>query len=91
MSTANRSVAEPFGAILTRAKYIGKRPVSEIAWKMHLRAEPKERVRKAGPEEEAKLFAAMRPDFVPIVGAQEKSGVKRSRRQPPFGKLPFYH
>lgn len=77
-STVNRSVTEPLRAILSRARDIWKRPVSDIAWKAHLLAEPQERVREASPEEEARLFAAMRQDFVPIMRFLLLTGLRRA-------------
>lgn len=53
-------------------------PVCDIAWKAHKLAEPQERVREASPEEEAKLFAAMRSDFIPIMRFLLLTGLRRA-------------
>lgn len=77
-STVNRSVTEPLRAILTRAAEVWGRPVAKVGWKGHLLPEAQERVREASPDEEAKLFAAMRPDFIPVMRFLLLTGLRRA-------------
>lgn len=66
-ATVNRSVTEVLRKVLRRAAKVWKQDVSDIAWREHMLAEPQERVRELRAEEEAALFAAIRPDYHPIV------------------------
>jgi integrase len=61
-STVNRSMTEPLRAILTRAR-LWKQPVQVIDWSAHKLKEPEGIVREASAGEEAKAFAALRPDL----------------------------
>ncbi|MFC6046776.1 tyrosine-type recombinase/integrase, partial [Methylobacterium hispanicum] len=62
-ATVNRSVIEPLRKILNRARRTWKEPVADIAWRDHMLREPRERIRELQAEEEARLFAALRPDY----------------------------
>ncbi|MCJ2051654.1 tyrosine-type recombinase/integrase [Methylobacterium sp. J-070] len=66
-ATVNRTVIEPLRQILNRARQLWKQPVTEIAWRMHVLREPRERVRELRAEEEAHLFAVLRPDYHPAL------------------------
>lgn len=62
-ATVNRSVIEPLRKILNRARRTWKEPVPDIAWRDHMLREPRERIRELQTEEEARLFASLRPDY----------------------------
>jgi integrase len=64
-STVNRSCTELLRAIMRRAR-LWKQPVQEIDWKEHKLAEPEGIVREATADEEAKVFAKLRPSLRPI-------------------------
>lgn len=66
-ATVNRSVTEPLRAIALRARDIWKVPSPDVVWKKHRLKEPQERVREASLDEEAKLMAAIRPDYAPVL------------------------
>jgi integrase len=66
-ATVNRSVTDPLRKILNRARRVWKEPVADISWRDHFLREPKERVRELRAEEEARLFATLRPDYHPII------------------------
>lgn len=66
-ATVNRSVTEPLRKILNRAKRTWKETVADIAWRDHMLREPRERVREMRTEEEARIFAALRADYHPVV------------------------
>jgi integrase len=63
-ATVNRGVVEPLRRVLNRARLWGE-PLALIEWRKHLLTEPRERVRELSVEEEARLFAALRPDLHP--------------------------
>ncbi|OYX04711.1 MAG: hypothetical protein B7Z15_17410 [Rhizobiales bacterium 32-66-8] len=75
-ATVNRTVTEPLRRVLSRAHKHWDQEVQTIHWKDFLLAEPKERVRELRSEEEARLFAALRPDYVPIVRFALLSGCR---------------
>ncbi len=75
-ATVNRSVTEPLRKIITRAAKTWREPVQAIAWKTHLLKEPKERVRELRGDEEARLFAALREDYHPILRFAILTGVR---------------
>lgn len=66
-ATVNRTVTEVLRRILTRAAKVWEEPVSPVQWGKHLLKEPEERVRELRSEEEAALFAALRPDYHAVV------------------------
>jgi integrase len=66
-ATVNRSMTEVLRKIIVRADDTWGEPVPRIKWANHLLREPRERVRELRADEEAKLFAAIRPDYVPII------------------------
>ena len=65
-ATVNRTVTEPLRRVLNRARLWGEH-LPPIEWRKHMLTEPRERVRELRPDEEEKLFAALRPDYHPIV------------------------
>lgn len=75
-ATVNRSVTEPLRKILLRARTVWKEPVPDLAWRDHMLREPRERVRELRADEEARLFAALREDFHPIVRFALVTGVR---------------
>lgn len=66
-ATVNRTVTEVLRAILTRAAKVWQEPVAPIEWRKHMLKEPQERVRELRADEEATLFAALRPDYHAVV------------------------
>lgn len=66
-ATVNRTVTEPLRSIVTRAAKTWHEPVAPVEWRKHLLKEPQERVRELRADEEAALFAALRPDYHAIV------------------------
>lgn len=66
-STVNRTVTEPLRSILRRASEVWAEPVGQVDWKRHRLREPQERVRELRGDEETEMFAALRPDYHPIV------------------------
>lgn len=66
-ATVNRTVTEVLRAILTRAAKVWQEPVAPIEWRKHMLKEPQERVRELRTDEEATLFAALRPDYHAVV------------------------
>jgi integrase len=76
-ATVNRSVTEPLRAILARAALWGQR-VARVEWGAHKLAEAQERIREASQAEETALFAALRPDFRPILRFLLITGLRRA-------------
>lgn len=66
-ATVNRTATEPLRKIMNRARRVWKEPVSEISWRDHFLREPRERVREMRAEEEAAIFAKLRPDYHPVM------------------------
>jgi integrase len=77
-ATVNRYVTEMLRRVLNRARDVWEVEVATIAWKKHLLKEPKERIRELSTEEEARLFAALKPDYHPVVRFALKSGCRLS-------------
>ncbi len=77
-ATVNRTVIEPLRQLLNRARLIWKQPVQEIAWRTHVLREPRERVREMRAEEEAKIFAVLRPDYHPVLRFALITGLRLS-------------
>lgn len=75
-ATINRTALEPLRAILRRAGVVWKQPVAGVQWGEHLLSEPKERVREASADEEARLVEAMRPDYRNILRFALLSGLR---------------
>ncbi len=75
-ATVNRTVTEPLRRVLARARQHWEQPVQDIPWRDFLLAEPKERVRELREEEEARLFAALRPDYHAVVRFALMSGCR---------------
>jgi integrase len=65
-ATVNRTMTEALRRVLNRAKLWGE-TLPVIEWRKFMLGEPKERVRELRADEEAALFAALRPDYHPIV------------------------
>ena len=65
-ATVNRTVTEPLRGVLNRARLWGEL-LPPIEWRKHMLTEPRERIRELRPDEEEKLFAALRPDYHQIV------------------------
>jgi integrase len=66
-ATVNRTVTEPLRRIIRRASEVWHEPVGRVEWKKHILKEPQERVRELKGDEEAALFASLRPDYHAIV------------------------
>lgn len=66
-ATVNRTVTEPLRAILRRAERIWKQNLDMPDWPAHLLAEAQERVRELTAAEEQAYFAAIRPDYAPLM------------------------
>ena len=64
--------------VLNRARDIWEVEVETIAWKKHLLKGPKEHIRELSAEEGARLFAALKPDYHPVVRFALKSGCRLS-------------
>jgi len=77
-ATINRSVTQRLRAVLTRARDTWGATTQSIKWGDLLLAEPEERVRELSHDEEARLFAALRPDYAPIVHFALLSGCRKS-------------
>lgn len=75
-ATVNRSVIEPLRAILRRSQRTWKQRTAEIEWKDHALKEAQERVRELTAEEELRYFAALRPDYHPIIRFALLSGCR---------------
>jgi integrase len=76
-ASVNRSVCEPLRAILRRARRVWKQDVQDIEWRVHFLKEPQERVREASGDEEARLLAAIRPDYAPPLRFAFLTGCRR--------------
>lgn len=77
-ATVNRSVTEPLCAIIRRASGTWKAKVQDITWKTHFLKEPKERVREASQDEEAKMMEDMRDDYGPALQFALLTGCRRA-------------
>jgi integrase len=77
-ATVNRYVTEMLRKVLNRARDVWEVDTPKIKWKAHLLKEPKERVRELSPDEEQRLFAALKADYHPIVLFALKSGCRLS-------------
>jgi integrase len=66
-ATVNRTLTEPLRRVLNRAKLVWGEHVAAINWGKHLQKEPQERIRELRADEEAALFAGLRPDYHAIV------------------------
>ncbi|KPL55535.1 hypothetical protein ABB55_27610 [Prosthecomicrobium hirschii] len=75
-ATVNRSCTEPLRRVLNRAAKVWEEEVAPIDWRQHVLGEPQERVRELGADEEARLFASLRPDYHAIVRFALASGVR---------------
>ena len=76
-ATVNRTVTEPLRRVLRRAAAAWDQTgLPAIAWKEHLLAEPKERVRELKAEEETRIFAGLRADYHPVVAFALLSGCR---------------
>jgi integrase len=75
--TVNRSITEPMRAILRYAEFL-EQPVKRINWREHLLKEDAERVREMSADEEQRLFAAFRQDFLPIIKFLLSTGIRRA-------------
>ena len=76
-ATVNRSALEPLRAILRHADFIGQ-DIARIDWRKLKLKEPPGRVREMTSEEEARLFAALRPDFHALARFLIVTGVRRA-------------
>ena len=76
-ATVNRSVTEPLRAIMKYAEML-EQPVKRIDWGKHLLKEAAPRIRELSSDEEARLFAALRPDYHPIIRFLLVTGVRRA-------------
>jgi integrase len=84
----NRQIVEPMRRLLKYAKTTWKVPLDLEAfnWGALRYAEPAERTRELSPEEELRLWAALRPDYQPICEMYLISG----RRRGDWVKLPKF-
>ncbi|MBY0299841.1 MAG: site-specific integrase [Methylobacterium sp.] len=65
-ATVNRTT-EVLRSIILRAERVWGERVAPVEWRKHRLREPQERVRELRADEEAVLFAALRPDYHPVV------------------------
>lgn len=75
-ATVNRSVTEPLRAIMRRAVTVWRQRVDLPDWKYHLLKEAQERIREMTEDEEARYFAALRPDYHPVMRFALLSGCR---------------
>mgnify|MGYP001806313715 CR=1 FL=1 len=66
-ATVNRTVTELLRRVLNRARRLWAQEVQEIDWASLMLDEPRERVRELRDGEERDIFAALRPDYHPIL------------------------
>lgn len=76
-ATVNREV-QALRRVLRRANRAWKVSVSDVDWGAHLLPEPAERVRELTAAEETALFAALRPDYHPIIRFLLATGVRKA-------------
>lgn len=77
-STVNRTVVELLRTVMFRArKKWEQKDLQEIDWKDQRLSEPKERIRELREEEEVKLLASMRTDYLPAVRFAIVSGLRK--------------
>jgi integrase len=73
----NRWTIKPLRRLLNYADKVWKAQTGDpVGWSHHLLPEPKERVRELGPDEQARLFEALRPDYHEIVEFSLLTGVR---------------
>lgn len=77
-ATVNRTVTEPLKDLMTRAQRVWKVPVKPIDWKLHLLAEPRERVREASAGEEASIMAELERGYEDALRFAILSGCRRA-------------
>ena len=65
-ATVNRTLTAPLRGVLNRARLWGE-VLPAIEFRKHMLPQPRERVRELRADEEAVLFAALRPDYHPLV------------------------
>jgi integrase len=76
-ATVNRSTIEPLQKLFNRARLVWKRQFpAEPTWRLHLLAEPRERVREVTAAEEDVLEQAIRPDYLPLAAFARASGLR---------------
>jgi integrase len=75
-ASVNRTVTEVIRKVMTRARKTWGVDVRQIDWRSHMLREPEERVREMQDDEEAALFAALRPDYHAIVRFALLSGCR---------------
>ncbi|PHP68209.1 integrase [Zhengella mangrovi] len=75
-ATVNRSVIEPLRAIVRRARDVWGASTQTIDWRRHALREAQERIRELTTEEEARYFAALRPDYHPVMRFALLSGCR---------------
>lgn len=75
-ASVNRTVTEVIRKVMTRARKTWGVEVRQIDWRSHMLKEPEERVREMQADEEAALFAALRPDYHAIVRFALLSGCR---------------
>jgi len=76
-ATVNRSVIEPLRGIIRAAgERWGQRVDTPPKWKLHTLREAQERIREMSADEEARYFAALRPDYHPIIRFALLSGCR---------------
>jgi len=62
--------------LFARAKFLNARFEHEPTWRKHMLAEPQERVRELVGDERARLDAATRDDFLPIMRFAQATGLR---------------
>lgn len=78
-ATVNRTVVEPLARIFGRAaRTWGVAIPRPPNWSAHRMAEPRERVRELTTDEEDRLFAAIRPDYLPLLEFAIAAGVRQA-------------
>lgn len=77
-STVNRTVVELLRRVLRRARLKWEqRDLPDIDWKEQRLSEPKERVRELRDQEEPKLIATMRSDYLPAIRFALATGLRK--------------
>ncbi|MGA0530833.1 tyrosine-type recombinase/integrase [Hansschlegelia sp. KR7-227] len=76
-STVNRSFTMIVRRILTRARTVWDQPIKELPWGKLTLAEPKERVRELGHDEEIRLEKWERPGYTALRLFAQATGLRR--------------
>lgn len=76
-ATVNRSTIQPLQKLFSRARKVWRVTLPhEPDWSAHKLREPRERVREVRAAEEGALEAAIRADYLPLIGFARASGLR---------------